>query len=253
MRRLAFLLAGMMLFPSLTMRGQDAVPMEMLKQTELIKVGDAIGTAFCIDYGGERYLVTARHILAGLPVQRATILLWEKGEWKEIPTKRTLFVSPSNVDIAVLETYVFARNSSAIAATDNSKPSIGQKVWYLGYPSQTETRSNSTKSDTLYSKTWTVPAIKSGTISSIDVSTPDAPILHIDGPNDPGFFGGPILCWEPNNHAFRILGVIQGYENVSDSPRIKSREANRNASVSNGFLIGYTVDYAMNAIKRPRE
>src|SRR5665213_2852482 len=236
MRRLAFVLASILLFPSPPMRAQYTVPTEMLKRTYLIKVGDVIGTAFSIDYGGERYLVTARHILAGMPVQHATILLWQQGAWKEIPTKRTLFVSPLNVDIAVLETYVIARSPSAIAPTDNSKPSIGQKVWYLGYPS-----------------TWTVPAIKRGTISAIDVSTPDTLVLHIEGPDDAGFFGGPILCWDPNNHAFRILGVIKGHENDSTRPPIKSREADTHASISDGALIGYSVDYAMNAIKRPSE
>jgi hypothetical protein len=220
----------------------------MLKQTYPIKVGDVIGTAFSVDYGGERYRVTARHLLTGLPVKHALILLWQKGEWKETPTKRTLFVSPPNVDIAVLETYVFARagittgdNSKSlegeqITVADNSKPSIGQQVWYFGYPN-----------------TSTVPAIKLGKISGIDVSTPDAFILHIDGPNDPSFFGGPILFWDPNNHAFRILGVIQRHENDSVPPQSKGREADRNSSVSDGVLTRYSVEYAMRAIKRPRE
>jgi hypothetical protein len=253
MRRLAFMLASILLFTSPTLCAQDAVPSEMLKQTYLIKVGDVIGTAFSVDYGGERYLVTARHILAGLPVQHATILLWQQGEWREIPTKRTLFVSPLNVDIAVLETYVFVHNSSAITATDDSKPSIGQKVWYLGYPSQSDTHSASTQSDAPYTNTWTVPAIKRGTISAIDVSTPDTLILHIEGSDGPGFVGGPILCWDHNNHAFRILGVIEGHENDSAPPPTKSGQADTNASIGEGILIGYSVDCAMKAIKRPRE
>jgi hypothetical protein len=253
MRRFAFVLASILLFTSPTLRAQDAIPTEMLKQTYLIKVGDVIGTAFSVDYSGERYLVTARHILDGLPVQRAMILLWQQGGWKEIPTKRTLLVSPLNVDIAVLETYVHVHDSSALRATDDSKPSIGQKVWYLGYPSQSDTHSTSTQSDAPYTSTWTVPAIKRGTISAIDVSTPDTLILHIDGSDGPGFVGGPILCWDPTNHAFRILGVIQGHENDSAPPLIKSGQADTNASIGEGILIGYSVDYAMKAIKRPRE
>jgi hypothetical protein len=52
---------------------QDAVPAEILSRTVLMKAGDTVGTAFAIDYEGLLYLVTARHVVAGLPETKAII------------------------------------------------------------------------------------------------------------------------------------------------------------------------------------
>jgi hypothetical protein len=46
---------------------QDAVPGEMLTRTMLINNGKKYGTAFKTDYQGRIYLVTARHMVEGMP------------------------------------------------------------------------------------------------------------------------------------------------------------------------------------------
>lgn len=56
-----------------------------------------------------------------------------------------------------------------------------------------------------------LPFIKRGTISAINGSKPDAVVLYIDGFNNPGFSGGPIVYWEFKKRAYRVLGVVQGY------------------------------------------
>jgi hypothetical protein len=58
---------------------QDAVPAEILQRTVLIKVGDVEGTAFAIDHRGKIYLVTARHVVEGLPESNATIQVRQTG------------------------------------------------------------------------------------------------------------------------------------------------------------------------------
>lgn len=83
---------------------QDAVPPEILQRTIFIKVGNEAGTAFCVDYQGKLYLVTAKHVVAGLPESKATIQVWRENQWKDYHTVRTLFPSSSDVDIAVFET-----------------------------------------------------------------------------------------------------------------------------------------------------
>jgi hypothetical protein len=52
---------------------QDAVPTEILNRTIYIRCVSEAGTAFKIDRQGKVYLVTARHIVAGVPVNGATI------------------------------------------------------------------------------------------------------------------------------------------------------------------------------------
>ncbi len=71
---------------------QDAVPSEMLLQRTLfIKVGNMTGTAFKIDHMGKVYLVTARHVVAGLPEIDATIQVRRAGNWENLHTVKTLF------------------------------------------------------------------------------------------------------------------------------------------------------------------
>jgi hypothetical protein len=52
---------------SITLLAQDAVPVEILERTRLIRSGDTIGTGFTIDHHGKLYIVTARHVVDGLP------------------------------------------------------------------------------------------------------------------------------------------------------------------------------------------
>jgi hypothetical protein len=104
MRKLA--LIGVALFLSTTSRSfaQDAVPGEILSRTIFIKAGNEKGTAFAVDYKGRQYLVTARHIVAGIPISNATTQIWQDEQCKDYKTVKTLFPASSNVDIAVFET-----------------------------------------------------------------------------------------------------------------------------------------------------
>jgi hypothetical protein len=40
----------------------------------------------------------------------------------------------------------------------------------------------------------------------------EAIVLYIDGFNNPGFSGGPIIYWSLNDHIIQILGVLKGYK-----------------------------------------
>ena len=104
MRRLVLLVVAIVLSLTSRISAQDAVPGEILNRTFFIRVGNDGGTAFSVDYEGDVYLITAKHIAAGLPKENATIQVWQEGQWKDYHTVKTLFPSSSDVDIAILET-----------------------------------------------------------------------------------------------------------------------------------------------------
>jgi hypothetical protein len=87
-----------------TVLAQDAVPSEILGRTFFIKIGNMTGTAFTIDHGGKVYLVTARHLVSGLPERNATIQIRRADQWEDYHTVKTLFPPSKEVDIGVLET-----------------------------------------------------------------------------------------------------------------------------------------------------
>ena len=120
MRKCAPIVFALFLSMTSVSFAQDAVPGEILNRTVFIKAGNEAGTAFEVDYQGKIYLVTARHVIAGLPTANATIQVWQSEQWKDYKTVRTLFPASNNVDIAVFETNEKASTPFGIQPTGES-------------------------------------------------------------------------------------------------------------------------------------
>ncbi len=220
---------------------QDAVPGEILSRTIFIKGPTEAGTAFSVDYKGKVYLITAKHVVDGLPVQNATIQIWQNEQWKDYHTVRTIFPSSDNVDIAVFETNEKVGTPYSIAASgDTGGPTMGQQVWFLGYPFGIASRF---KNGTI------APFIKRGTMSAIDANNADAVVIYIDGFNNPGFSGGPIVFWNFSKHAYEIIGVVKGYKEDSAKVLINGQHVDTQLLVNTGILVAYSIEHAMKAIE----
>jgi hypothetical protein len=114
---------------------QDAVPTEILQRTIRIAVGNETGTAFAVDYQGKMYLVTARHVVAGVPDRNAIIKMWQDNQWKDYQTVKTIYPSSDDVDIAVFETNEKIEKPYWVKTGGTTGgPTMGQQVWFLGYP-----------------------------------------------------------------------------------------------------------------------
>ncbi|MGB8888513.1 MAG: serine protease [Candidatus Korobacteraceae bacterium] len=240
MRRLALVTFVMLTSLSWNALGQDAVPTEILERTIFIKAGNEEGTAFTVDYQGKMYLLTARHVVAGLPTTNATIQVWQDEHWKEYKTVKTIFPASSDVDIAVFETSEKVPTPYEIKPQDTSGVvTMGQQVWFLGYPFGIASHFQGGKR---------APFMKRGTMSAIDATSPDAVVIYIDGFNNPGFSGGPIVFWDFSKHAYEILGVVQGYKEDSAKILINGQHVNTQLLVNTGILAGYSIKHAMDAI-----
>jgi hypothetical protein len=139
MRRLfAHIAPAAVLCVASALTAQEAVPVEMLQRTIFIKFGNESGTGFTVDYKGKVYLVTARHVASGVPLEGAVIQVFQQGQWKDYHTVRTLFPAVQDVDIAVFETNekVAAPYAVQAMASDSKTGGVtmGQQVWFLGYP-----------------------------------------------------------------------------------------------------------------------
>jgi len=224
-----------------TVMAQDAVPEEILQRTVLIKVGNSVGTAFSIDYEGKLYLVTAKHVVSGLPESNATIQVRRGDRWDDVHTVKTLFPPSSNVDIVVFETNERVKQPFEVAIIgDTGGPAFGQQVWFLGYPWGIHTRASNRE----------LPFIKRGTMSAIDATDTNAMVLYIDGFNNPGFSGGPILYWDFGKHGYRLMGVVQGYRNDTAKVLVNGQQVDTNLLVNSGILVGYSIEHAIQAIQR---
>jgi S1-C subfamily serine protease len=236
-RSLMLVVAGLLVS---TAFAQDAVPNDILSRTLFIKVGNESGTGFLIAYKGKLYLVTAKHVVASLPKVGATIQFRKSGQWVDLKTIRTLFPPSNDVDIAVLETGEDAPSTpySVPLMTGSDGPTIGQLVWFIGYPFGLGSRTSNAE----------IPFVKRGTISAIDSTDVNAIVIYIDGFNNPGFSGGPIVYWDFKAHAYRILAVVKGYRNDTASVSVNGQPANIQVLVNSGILVGYSIEHAIQAI-----
>jgi S1-C subfamily serine protease len=222
---------------------QDAVPGEILQRTFLVKVGNSTGTAFTIDYRGAVYLLTARHVAASLPEIKPVFQIWRDNKWEDVHALRRILPASDDVDIAVLETgEKIAQPFQVAVSAQDEGPTLGQQVWFLGYPFGDTGLTSRMVNQIL-------PFIKRGTISAINGSKPDAVVLYIDGFNNPGFSGGPIVYWEFKKRAYRILGVVQGFRNDTAKIAVNGQQVDTNVLVNSGILTAYSIQHAVDAIE----
>jgi hypothetical protein len=228
---------GVRLSPALA---QDAVPIEILQRTLFIKCGGEAGTGFKVDYKSKVYLVTARHVAAALPLEGGKIQVRQRQQWTDFKIVKKILPSSDEVDIAVLQTEETVLKPYEITWSDKDSVTFGQQIWFLGYPYGLGTQFSNAE----------IPFIKRGTLSAIDTSNRDAVLWYIDGFNNPGFSGGPIIYWDFNEHVIRILGVVKGYKFDNAKVLVNGVEQDTNLLVNSGILVGYSIKHAFDAIEK---
>lgn len=205
---------GIALFRPVLCFGQ--VPSNVLLRTLLIAIPGSnpaasvpMGTAFTIDVDGREYLVTAKHVVATFKDgARGTIAIKTKAGWT--PEKMTVYKCKDPVDIAILipptqltVDFPLEANSAGIE--------LGQDTYFVGYP-------NGAEHAVTYSN---MPAVfgfvKRATLAQIvQVPIPGGSTQEIwlDGINDPGFSGSPVVFRDFNKagYVFNVAGVIVAYE-----------------------------------------
>ena len=222
---------------------QDAVPLEILERTRYIQNGNERGTAFSVDYHGKLFLVTARHLAEGLPITRAVIQVWQKYQWKDYQTVRTIFPSSDEVDIAIFETSETVPTPYLIETKGGG--TFGQQVWFLGYPLE--------EGLGFRLKNRNYPFIKRGTVSAIDALDENAIVYYIDGFNNPGFSGGPVVYWDFGTHTYKVLGVVQGYREERAKTIVHGKHVDTPFLVNSGILVAYSITHAMKAIEESQK
>jgi S1-C subfamily serine protease len=228
---------------------QDAVPGEILSRTVFIrqKGRNDGGSAFILDYKGKLYLVTARHVIEGVSTSGAIIEVQRSDKWEDYYTVKTLYPSSADADIAVFETNETAAQPFGIAPTGTSTTAgvtFGQQVWFIGYPF------GMSSVPATGSTIGALPFMKRGSMSAVDASNPDAVVYYIDGFNNPGFSGGPVVYWEFATHAYKIMAVVKGYRTDTAKVLINRQQVDTNILVNSGILVSYSIQHAIDAIEK---
>lgn len=159
----------------------------------MIEARGTRGTAFTIEVDRRQYLVTAKHVVKALKPEDS-VALAVGGRWQALPVK--VFRCADPVDIAVLVppaqlTVAFDLPPTSAGLT------LGQDVYFLGFPyGQIHSQLSPTPNVMPFA------FMKKALFSAASEAAPGGRYF-LDGHNNPGFSGGPVV--------FRVTGAT-GFE-----------------------------------------
>jgi S1-C subfamily serine protease len=216
-----------------------------------IRTAAGTGSAFTVEVDRKQYLITARHNLRQF---EGTIEIWLGGRWTRA-SGRAIYPANAAVDIAALDLGRSITVTYPLEPTANGL-ALGQQVYFLGYPFGLSTI-GSVPAPPGFGE---IPFVKSGIVSALDTRNPEAGILYLDGQNNLGFSGGPIVFWHADTGMFRVAGVIGSYRNEAlpvlkrkdlSNPRARAHD-DLYTRANSGIVIGYDIQHIVDAIEAAR-
>ena len=202
-----------------------------------LKVGIETGTAFTIEEGGKEYLVTARHIAHSLQ-GKCQIEVFKDRSWSPLQVT-AVGHAPGDVDISVLAPSERLTPTRPLPLPASSEGlTYGQEAYFLGFPYGI--------GDMFLKETGhPLPFVKRVTISTMF----GKPYL-LDGHNNPGFSGGPVVFCPPAYKEFQVAAVVSGYQwaraSVLDQ---ENRDTELHLRENTGIVVAYDINEAVALIR----
>ncbi len=213
----------------------------ILQRVLFIKYGQGTGTAFTAEIDERQYLITANHVVNGIN-DGDPVSIFHDSNWKDIPVK-LIKCNESDVDIIVL---AIPEQLTPILPLEPTMDGIafGQDVYFLGFPFGffTEDRWGN-------NNRFPFPFVKKGIVSAFDKSPDGILSLFIDGHNNPGFSGGPIVFADQNTRKLKVGGVVSGYHSQEEPIYYQGTQLPFVSNLNTGLLFGYGIQHAVDAIK----
>ena len=212
---------------------------EIWERVVRVICGKDRGTGFTLDHDGSHYLVTARHIVKS----GATVEVLVRG--KVVSAELTaLSVPVSEADVAVFRLDRPITPPNLPLAADMAGMVFGQDAYFLGFP----------LGMTFDLQDGYFPLVKRCTISGTTQKFKDHPVLLLDGWNNPGFSGAPVVFRPPTAAGFqepmRIAGIVTAYAREPGSVAIAGQVvSDAEVLLNSGIIIAEQVTRATEAIE----
>ena len=208
-------------------------------RTFRIRYGDGCGSCFTIDEDSRQYLVTARHVVAGIQ-QSDRVEIFYQNQWHSFDCKLVGEAS-GNIDITVLSLPIQLSPTYIMPATTKDIV-FGQEVFFLSFPYNLFADIGATNRD------FPLPFVKRATLSSI-VNDSSEEVLYLDGHNNPGFSGGPVVFKPPGTQDFRVAGVVAGYRYENEPIYAGNTPTQLAYRYNTGIIVSYSIRYSVELIK----
>jgi S1-C subfamily serine protease len=205
---------------------------EILRQTYKIQTDTLSGSSFLIEYNSREYLITAKHLFKKNLLNKSIVNINLLSEKENEKFKAKISISrDSSIDIAVLELPVSIKKLKPFNI--NPTVTIGQQILFLGYPSFNGNNINT------FSKAFGIfPLVKKGIVSAL-LDLNKYTLYFLDGHNNPGFSGGPVIGFDPIKNETYILGVVSGY--IFEKKPLINDTLNKFSNENSGIIICYPI------------
>ena len=184
----------------------------ILQRTFYAKFGENTGTCFTIDVDNHQYIVTAQHTLKRNNNPNQIDIRIDK-KWCPCPIK-LVGHSKEEIDISVFAADVQISPSHPLKA-GQAGLALAQEVYFLGFPHSIQLKHEIFEeiNEQFYeiNRGCPIPFVKKGIVSLMSHKD----YIMLDGHNNSGFSGGPVVCYIENE--ITVIGVISGYHN-EDQP-----------------------------------
>jgi hypothetical protein len=207
-----------------------------------IKYKAAYGTCFTVDVEGKQYLVTAKHVVQGISASD-TVELYYSSNWHTLAVT-VVGEASGGADITVLAPGEQLSPVHLHLAPTSDGITFGQDVYFLGFPY------NMFADMGELNRNFPVPFVKRGLVSSWSEDEYGILRWFLDGHNNPGFSGGPIVWTRSGENNYNVAAVVSGYR-YEDEPVYAGDEPTSLAYRYNtGIIIAYDIQHATELIQR---
>ncbi len=165
-----------------------------------IKGEGGVGTAFAIKIGEISWLVTAKHNIGGGQQGDAIFLRMQDG-WLEC--RLAEIRKHASMDVCVFQARIPKMVAPGIESDPTASATFGQRVIFLGFP---HGLSNTHASEF----GLLTPLCRNAFFSGV-ITENNAPMIVLDGFNNPGYSGSPVWYSEEGADRCNLLGLISGY------------------------------------------
>lgn len=226
---------------------QDFIPGNALRMIYNVKYADKTGTMFLIYEDSANYFVTARHIFSNTPnKQKVNFQILQDSIWKNIDG--LLLVSDNTqIDIAVIKCKYQHIEKNALLLQTTQFTFLSDQCFFLGFP-----YGFSSKDNQMLQEGFPFPLIKRATFSGANIQN-GVNYLILDGHNNPGFSGGPVIFFDrESNDKLKhfVAGVISSY--YGENKKMMTQYGTIIYEENSGIIIATAAEHIRSIIKNQK-
>ena len=216
-----------------------SITANVIHRTFELACGEKAGTCFAIDYENRQYILTARHLVETI-TDSAIIRITHEKIWKDCVVNLVGHCK-GEVDISVLAANIRLAPEHPLPPTSGGIV-LGQDVYFLGFPY------NLTSNLERLNWNFPMPFVKKAVVSAFDSETSP---LYLDGHNNRGFSGGPIVFSQMGKPAneLSVAGVISGFHPEMEPVYLGDERTDLEYQYNTGIIKAYGIQHTIDLIR----